>query len=93
VTICPEASKAQKYLTAVSAFGRTAYVFFPPLEFFGQTFDGGRRAERSPSARFVQGGKALMPPAKVHRKFFGAPGINRRCAEFTPDRREAEREN
>jgi hypothetical protein len=67
VTICAEASKAQS-----GGFGvwQEGLRFYPPLEFFVQTFDGVRRADRPPLARFVQAVKALMPPARVHRNFF-----------------------
>jgi hypothetical protein len=51
VTICREASKAQK--PHVGGFGvwQDGLHFDPPLEFFVQTFDASRRADRSGLAR------------------------------------------
>jgi hypothetical protein len=52
MVICPEASKAQNNIAAVSADGRTVCVFirrfYPSFEFFVQTFDGIGRSDRFP---------------------------------------------
>jgi hypothetical protein len=50
MVICPEASKAQNSIAAVSALGSTVWVFDAPLELLVQSLDGVARPDRPPLA-------------------------------------------